>query len=60
MASFARDVRALKSITGVTVLVLVLCMATLWPDTRHGKAGVATIQETLLDLGFDNQTVIRT
>jgi len=61
MARFDRDVRALKSFTGVTVLVLMLCMATLWLDMRDRvHAGAARIQDTLLDLGFDNQTVIRT
>jgi hypothetical protein len=58
---FNIDVRALKSFTGVIVLVLMLCMATLWLDMRDGvHAGAARIQDTLLDPGFDNQTVIRT
>jgi hypothetical protein len=57
MARFDRDVRALKSFTGVTVLVLMLCMATLWLDMRDGVHAGA-MQDTLLDPGFDNQTVI--
>jgi hypothetical protein len=49
----------LKSITGVIALVLMVCMVTLWLDMRNGsKAGIARIQASLLDLGFDNQTVI--
>jgi FkbM family methyltransferase len=59
MASFGRDVCALKSITGIMVLVLMLGLVTLWLDMRNGStAGIARIQATLLDIGFDNQTAI--
>ena len=55
VCSYRRAVSSLKSITGVIVLVLMVCMVTLWLDMRNGsKAGIARIQAPLLD----NQTVI--
>ena len=39
MAGFRRAVCALKSITGVMVLVLMVCMVTLWLDMRDGIKG---------------------
>jgi hypothetical protein len=39
MAGVRRAVCALKSITGVIVLVLMVCMVTLWLDMRDGNKG---------------------